>query len=429
MDDVFWLVNSEATLRVVWIDDMFFPSPKVQKNFEPGEEMIGETQIRSALREELTEEDESAMAKTNQWRIREIAASCNKRSVGFGVANFELRAGRISELLRSEESTTLFLLDVRNAGAPGDEGDDYGIRFREQHEIPFTHMRFYTRKPDRLGKGLVRYAIFATRGTIDDELNGWILGLFYHEDPHIGSALRLYAMPWNESWPEKWFRGKYHCEDHPDHAQEVAGWLGMERGDANRDPFFTSAKSLMIWHPDDGEEEKDYRGERKLKGDKPPSHPPSYAIDGATLRAAMQKLEIRTTGIDEGRQYRFPVSPGLPFLLSLRLFAAEAKSDSPEIVWDCLRTGKGDAEIYRVAVKCAERDWGLRESYHRDTGRGHGMKTHLVNLTRATINLGSELDAEWKGLFDDTSDETRLPVVAPYIRPGWVHLFWTAVRT
>ncbi len=455
LDDIRWLVeDADKPLRLVWIDDVFFPP----ESFRPTamDPAIGHRAIEAVLQLNDIPPD---LPSQFQWLLA-IRQLCINLNIAFAVTNFRYCEDP-QNFEQLDGDRTLFLVDIQNRCVE-DDPEWYGYQFVSSLQLSLESIKFHTRYCDLDGAQRKFPNLHINRDSyiqpsVDtSQLEQWIDSCLLHPDPVICNAVRFYSLPWKDNWSRKW--------EHDDlqdrnsiQLQELSRWLDLPIEDvAARDG--EAAKCLLLWD-----------GSRRIRGTWTGRNPhrEGRAMSGKVLKAVLKKLQIELANaneISDEEWFCFPSTPCFPFLVSIRslLWMMEREGKSPRGIYFIKKSP--DPDIYLFSLELLDRyneneldPWGLATKFYKqidlrsavskllaDYDKSANAAT-LVNGLRGliskenttslylrdlshskTIGLNPrfwQTTTYYLDLFREMSD---IPLVALGFGPHYVHIKWTA---
>ena len=441
--DIHWIIDYvDKPLRLIWVDDVFFPPDWLKTNQIP---LINRGVIEQAVH--MNDTDPSAVYDLPyqlQWMLA-IRKICQELRVGFAVASFSYCEQKIKEF---KTETTLFLCDVQNLATKNENlVQDYGYDFVLNNlQDSWERVKFHTRfwdpaKTLRKFPELDNFGDFRKKNITPDpgeprEYREWIQSFLLHSDPYVCDAIRFYSKPWIEVWPYPWEHDALETRDQRG-LKEAAQWLELpvevlERNNSE------SLKALLMYGSDD-----EPWGDWDVEEYDP--HHNSRTIQIEVLKAVFRRLNIPFESFfpNYERWVRVPCYPLLPFLVSLRsLFSHMEREGRPPEVIELSGTPLETRgfEFYILSLKLLKEDpnepdkrdpYGLASSFRQmEFDKNWEVQAHTTTLKLRslpwcrTLNLRNNLEQEYPfmKLF---SRGSKVPVVAIYFSPYFVHLVWT----
>lgn len=440
--DIYWIIDYVyKPLRLIWVDDVFFPPDWVRPSEENA--VIYKNGIEQALQiQDNYPSEVSNLPRQQQWMLA-IRQICQELGVGFAVTSFSYCEQNIQEL---KTETTLFLCDVQNLGTDNqDLMQVYGYHFVLNNlSDSWKRVKFHTRfwspaETIRRFPELEDFGDFRQKNITPDPqepatYREWIGSFLIHPDSYVCDAIRFYSKPWVEKWGYTWTHDNLMRKDRRC-LPEAARWLELPIEVLARNNS-ESLKGLLMWGNDN-----DPWGDWDVEESEP--HQNSRKIQIKVLEATCKKLDLpfQSFFISDERWIRVPCFPLLPFLVSLRsLFSHMTREGRPPETIELTGTPLEPRgfEFYLLSIRLSQDPkqndpWGLAEAFRqRDFDEKHkdGEHTTTLNLRVLpwcrTLNLSKNLgtDHSYMKLFRHGS---KIPVVAVYFAPYFIHLVWTGV--
>ena len=446
-------------LHLVWIDDRFFVengiTNKLLQKF--GAEIASPMNQKWIDTVQNNEDPDDTLANPTLQEFakygQKFKSICDDLGYGFSVTNFSYLNSN-TEMM--SDSNCRYLVDMRNIlveerGQRSEVDSDwpselYGVYFVKQWAIPRESYHFFSRysymdnqRPD------VAKVLEINVPDVDDlyvvvidgcekKIKEWLeLGML-HKIPEIRWALNCYSRPWQErrvltqGISCHWSHLALESRENNKYFEILDEWLGLEVD-------VKSAKCLVIWSVDQNGKKAKYPWEYQTQ-----TYYDGRVIKGKVLNAVVKKLGIEPIdNVVEDMEYRMPICPALPFLVSLRNFQKQSCPEKMTI--DCYKGDMG--ELYTLTIRFKEKimedgeektidQYGIAKAYFKLLGQEPEKAGHYHGLTRSLIDLQhcrttdmkvSAHNPDWIKVF--RGEGLSCPCVGILFGPRSIQLVWT----